>query len=131
MLDRCMRKDSLSCDPSHITLGLQSRVIWLGWQLEESFLTHWSTIRFSFTTSLNPLVVLIWDVWFCFNKQINKDKHLFATSIDHSQNALVATFIRINVVYLALIHGSYWKVHSTHCIFTTKYRHPLSHCLRL
>ncbi len=47
MVDRCMRTDSLSCDPSRITLDLQSLVIWLGSQLEESFFTHLSTIRFS------------------------------------------------------------------------------------
>ncbi len=47
MVDRCMRTDSSLCDPSHITLDLRSLVIWLGPQLEESFLTHLSTIRFS------------------------------------------------------------------------------------
>ncbi len=35
------------CDPSCITHDLRSRVIRLGSQLEESFLTHLSTIRFS------------------------------------------------------------------------------------
>ncbi len=47
MVDRCMRTDSSRCDPSRITLDLQSLVMLLGSQLEESFLTHLSTIRFS------------------------------------------------------------------------------------
>ncbi len=42
MLDRCMRKDSSSCDPSRITRD--RRVIRLGAQLEESFLIHLSSI---------------------------------------------------------------------------------------
>ena len=46
MVDQCMRTDSSCCDPSRITLDLRSRVIRLGSQLEESFLTHLSTIRF-------------------------------------------------------------------------------------
>ncbi len=40
MVDRCMRTDSSRCD-------LRSQVIGLGSQLEESFLTHLSTIWFS------------------------------------------------------------------------------------
>ncbi len=47
MADRCVRIDSSRCDPSRITLDLLSQVIWLGSQLEESFLTHLSTIQFS------------------------------------------------------------------------------------
>ncbi len=47
MVDRCMRKDSSCCDPSRITINLQSLVIRLGSQLEESFLMHLSTIWFS------------------------------------------------------------------------------------
>ncbi len=47
MVDRCMRMDSSCCDPSRITLNLRSLVIRLGSQLEESFFTHMSTIRFS------------------------------------------------------------------------------------
>ncbi len=47
MVARCMRVDSSHCDPSCITLGCRSRVIWLGSQFKESFLTHLSTIRFS------------------------------------------------------------------------------------
>ncbi len=47
MVDRCLRTDSSRCDPSRIYLDLWSRVIWLGPQLEESFLPHLSTIRFS------------------------------------------------------------------------------------
>ncbi len=47
IVDRCMRTDGSRCDPSRITLDLRSLVIWLGSQLEESFLTHMSTIRFS------------------------------------------------------------------------------------
>ncbi len=47
MVDRCMRTDYSHCDPSRITLDLRSRVIQLGLQLKESFLTHLSTIRFS------------------------------------------------------------------------------------
>ncbi len=47
MVDRCMRTDSSRCDPSRITLDLWYLVIWLGSQLEESFLTHLSTIWFS------------------------------------------------------------------------------------
>ncbi len=47
MVDRCMRIDSSHCDASRITLNLQSRLILLGSQLEESFLIHLSTIRFS------------------------------------------------------------------------------------
>ncbi len=42
MVDRCMWTDSSRCDPS-----LRSRVIRLGSQLDESFLTHLSTIWFS------------------------------------------------------------------------------------
>ncbi len=45
MVDRCMRTDS-SRDPSGITLDLQSRVIRLGSQLKESFLTHLSTLSY-------------------------------------------------------------------------------------
>ncbi len=30
MVDRCVRKDSSSCDPSHITRDGRSRVMWLG-----------------------------------------------------------------------------------------------------
>ncbi len=52
MVDKCMRTDSSCCDPSHITLDLRSQVIWLGSQLEESFLTHLSTIRFSLNEHL-------------------------------------------------------------------------------
>ncbi len=52
MVDRCMRTDSSHCDPSHISLDLRSLVIRLGSQLEESFLTHLSTIRFSLIPSL-------------------------------------------------------------------------------
>ncbi len=51
MVDRCMRTDSSRCDPSHITLDLRSVVIRLGSQLEESFLTHMSTIWFSLMMS--------------------------------------------------------------------------------
>ncbi len=47
MFDRYMRMDSSRCDPSRITLDLRSLVIRLGAQLEESFLTHLSTRRFS------------------------------------------------------------------------------------
>ncbi len=47
MVDRCMRTHSSRCEPSRIALDLQSRMICLGSQLEESFLTHLSTIRFS------------------------------------------------------------------------------------
>ncbi len=43
----CMRTDSSHCDTSYITLDLQSWVMRLGSQLEESFFTHLSTIRFS------------------------------------------------------------------------------------
>ncbi len=53
MVDRCMRMDSSGCDPSSITLDLQSLVIRLGSQLEESFLTHLSTILFSLKHSNN------------------------------------------------------------------------------
>ncbi len=48
MVDRCVRKASLNCDPSHITLDLQPRVIQLGSQWEESTLMHLATIQFSF-----------------------------------------------------------------------------------
>ncbi len=44
-----MRTDSSRCAPSRITLDLRSRVIRLGSQLKESFLTHLSTIPFSFS----------------------------------------------------------------------------------
>ncbi len=47
MVDRYKRTDSSHCDPSRITLDLWSLVIWLGSQLEESFLTQLLTIRFS------------------------------------------------------------------------------------
>ncbi len=47
---------TLRCDPSRITLNLLSRVIRLGSQLEESFLTHLSTIRFSLITHMPSLV---------------------------------------------------------------------------
>ncbi len=47
MVDRCMRTDSSHCDPSCITLDLLSWLIRLGSQLEESVLTHLSTIPFS------------------------------------------------------------------------------------
>ncbi len=50
MVDRCMRTDSSRCDPSHITLDVRPWVLRLGAQLEESFLTHLSTIRFSLHT---------------------------------------------------------------------------------
>ncbi len=48
MVNRCVRKDSLSCDPSHITWDRRPRMMWLGSQREESVLMHLSTIRFSF-----------------------------------------------------------------------------------
>ncbi len=46
MLDRHVRKDSLSCDPSRITGDRRSRVMRLGSQREESVLMHLSTIVF-------------------------------------------------------------------------------------
>ncbi len=51
MVDRCMRTDSSRCDPNCITLDVRSLVIRLGSQLEESFLTHLSIIRFSLMPS--------------------------------------------------------------------------------
>ncbi len=48
MVDRCVRKDSSSCDPSHITRDCRWRVMRLGSQREESVLMHLSTIWFSF-----------------------------------------------------------------------------------
>ncbi len=57
IVDMCMRKDS-SCDPSRITLGLWSRVIQLGSQLEESFLTHLSAIWLSLSIALSNWVRL-------------------------------------------------------------------------
>ncbi len=61
MVDRCMRSDSTRCDPSPITLDLWSRVIQLGSQLQESFLTHLSTIRIS-------LIML----WLCVDHMIQQ-----------------------------------------------------------
>ncbi len=57
MVDRCMRTDSSCCDPSRITRNLRSRVIRLGSQQEESFLTHLSTIRFSLMTTLGDAIL--------------------------------------------------------------------------
>ncbi len=48
MVDRCVRKDSSSCDPSRMNRDHRSRVMRLGSQREESLLMHLSTIRFSF-----------------------------------------------------------------------------------
>ncbi len=65
MVDRCMRTDSSHCDPSRITLDLRSRVIQLGSQLQESFLTHLSTIRFSLSIILlvhHPILRLYYTV---------------------------------------------------------------------
>ncbi len=59
MVDRCVRKDSSSCDPNGITRDRRSRVIRLGSQREESFLTHLSTIRFSLNIYLSQHQV--WD----------------------------------------------------------------------
>ncbi len=42
--------------PTRITLDLRSQVIWLGSQLEESFLTHLSTIRFSLRVGLSLII---------------------------------------------------------------------------
>ncbi len=53
MADMCMWTDSSRCNPCHITLAMLSRVIWLGSQLEESFLTHLSTIWFSLSPSFS------------------------------------------------------------------------------
>ncbi len=52
MVDRCMRTDCSRCYPSRTTLDLRSLVIRLGAQLEESFLRHLSTIRFSLKIDL-------------------------------------------------------------------------------
>ncbi len=48
MVDRCVMKDSSSCDPSRITQVGRSKVMRLASQREESVLMHLSTIRFSF-----------------------------------------------------------------------------------
>ncbi len=50
MVDKYMRIDGSRCDPSRITLHLRSRMILLWSQVEDSFLTHLSTIRFSLNT---------------------------------------------------------------------------------
>ncbi len=48
MVDRCVRKDSSSCDPSRITRDHRWRVMRLGSQIKESVLMHLSIVRFSF-----------------------------------------------------------------------------------
>ncbi len=46
IVDRCVRKDSSSCDPSRITQDHRFLVMQLGSQLEESILMYLSTIFF-------------------------------------------------------------------------------------
>ncbi len=46
MIDRCVRKDSTHCDPSHITQDHRNHVMQLGSQRMESNLMHLSIIVF-------------------------------------------------------------------------------------
>ncbi len=48
MVDRCVSKDSSSCDPSRMTQDRRSREMQLGSQREESVLMHLSTTWFFF-----------------------------------------------------------------------------------
>ncbi len=93
MIDKYMRTDSTRCDHSHITLDLQSQVIQLGSQLEESFLTHLSIIWFSLRILISNLTLLTYTTLL---KQSNLIYiyllHITATTDNHYYDPIIVTY---------------------------------------